>query len=86
MGEDVENGNGCRSDFELLGRCVVELDLLVKVLDEGCKVCGNLFWFLNCFYEIVFGFGSFLYLICVNGECGEINVCRINKIYWIGSF
>ena len=71
VGEDVGKGNDRRSDFELLGRRVEELDLLAKVLDDGCKACGNPLQLSNCFHERVSGLGSFLYLTCANGECAE---------------
>ena len=85
VGEDVENANDRRSDFKLSGRRVVELDLLVKVLDEGCKACGNPLQLSNCFHETVSGLGSLLYLTCANGECAEINVCKTNKTHRIRS-
>ena len=85
MGEDVENANGCKSDFELSGRRIIELELSAKVLDAGCKACGNPLQLSNCFHETVSGLGSLLYLTCANGECGEINVCRINKTHRTGS-
>ena len=85
VGEDVKNANDRRGDFELSGRRVVELDLLAKVLDEGCKACGNPLQLSNCFHETVSGLGSLLYLTCANGECGEINVCRTNKTHRTGS-
>ena len=51
MGEDVENANDRRSDFDLSGRHIVELDLLVKVLDEGCKACADCFKFRTFFMK-----------------------------------
>jgi len=83
--KDVENANDRRSDFKLSGRRVVELDLLAKVLDQGCKACGNPLQLSNCFHETVSGLGSLLYLTCANGECEEINVCRTNKTHRYGS-
>ena len=86
MSEDVENANDRKSDFKLSGlRRVVELDLLAKVLDEGCKACGNPLQLSNCFHETVSRLGSLLYLTCANGECAEINVCRTKKTHRYGS-
>lgn len=85
VGEDVESANDRKSDFELSGRRVVELDLLAKVLDESCKACSIPLQFLNCFHETVARLRSLFYLTCANGECGEINVCRTNKTHRTGS-
>ena len=83
--EDVENASDHRSDFKLSKRHVVELDLLAKVLDQGCKACGYPPQLSNCFHETVSRLGSFQYLTCANGECEEINVCRTNKTHRYGS-
>ena len=83
--QDVENANDRRSDFKLLGRRIVELDLLAKVLDQGCKACGYPLQLSNCFHETVSRLGSFQYLTCANSECEEINVCRTNKTHRYGS-
>lgn len=71
------------SGFLFCGCWVVELNFFVEVLDGGCEVCGVVLWFFDCINEIVFGFGLLFYICCLNFECGEINVCWINKIYCI---
>ena len=69
------------SAFELTGRRVVELDVLAKSLDSGCKTCRNPLKLSNCQQETLAGLGSFLYINCSNSECGEINVCVTNKTH-----
>lgn len=32
---------------------------------------------------MILGLGSFLYIICGEEICGEINVCYMSKMYWV---
>ena len=58
-------------------RRMVELDVLAKGLDSGCKTCGKPLQLSHCCDETISGLGSFLYINCV--DCGEMNVCVTNK-------
>ena len=71
--------NGFSDVLSLTGRRVVELNVLAKYLDGGCKACGTALKLSNCTDETVSGLGSFLYIACSNSDCGEINVCHTNK-------
>lgn len=37
-----------KCEYLVIGRCVVEFDLLVKEFDGGCKLCGKLFCLVDC--------------------------------------
>ena len=69
------------SEFQLSGRRVVELGLLSKELEDGCKSCGSSLHLSNCLKETVSGLGSFLYITCREDNCGEINVCHTSKAH-----
>lgn len=79
--ESESTSNDGETSFELQGRRVVELNVLAKALDSGCKACGNPLQLSNCLQETISGLGSFLYIICANSECGEANVCVANKTH-----
>ena len=87
-GRDVEvvlkssEAHGSANCSELKrGRRIVELDVLAREIDGGCKSCGVPLQLTNCFQETVSGLGSFLYINCNNSDCGEINVCLTNKTH-----
>ena len=61
------------------GRRVIELDVLARALDSGCSACGKALLLSNCQDETISGLGSFLYIMCSDPECGEVNVCTTNK-------
>ena len=61
------------------GRRVIELDVLARALDSGCRACGKALQLSNCHDETISGLGSFLYIMCSDPECGEVNVCTTNK-------
>ena len=61
------------------GRRVIELDVLARALDSGCRACGKALQLSNCQDETISGLGSFLYIMCSDPECGEVNVCTTNK-------
>ena len=65
--------------FSLPGRRVVELGVLAKSLDEGCKTCKTPLRLSDCTDETISGLGSYLYIVCQNPACGEINQCSTNK-------
>ena len=65
--------------FSSLGRRVVELGVLVRSLDEGCKTCKTPLRLSDCTNETISGLGSYLYIVCQNSACGEINQCITNK-------
>ena len=65
--------------FSLPGRRVVELGVLAKSLDEGCKTCKTPLRLSDCTDETISGLGSYLYIVCQNPACGEINHCSTNK-------
>ena len=65
--------------FSLPGRRVVELGVLAKALDEGCNTCKTPLRLSDCTDETISGLGSYLYIVCQNPECGEINQCSTNK-------
>ena len=67
--------------FKLSGRRVVELEVLAEALDGGWKVCNMPLQLSSCTDETLSGLGSFLYIVCSNSECGEINVCHRNKTH-----
>ena len=56
------------------GRRVIELDVLARALDSGCSACGKALQLSNCHDETISGLGSFLYIMCSDPECGEVNV------------
>ena len=70
----IESVSFSKWDFPVTGRCVVELDLLAKELDGGCKACGNT-------QETISGLGSFLYITCGEETCGKINMCHMSKMH-----
>ena len=61
------------------GRRVIELDVLARALDSGCSACGKALQLSNCQDKTISGLGSFLYIMCSDPECGEVNVCITNK-------
>ena len=67
--------------FKLSGRRVVELQVLAEALDGGWKVCNKPLQLSSCTDETISGLGSFLFIVCSNSECGEINVCHTNKTH-----
>jgi len=67
--------------YKISGRRVVELELLARSLDSGCKTCGEPLKLSNITDETLSGLGSFLYITCCNPDCGEINVCHANKTH-----
>ena len=71
----------CESETVLSGRRVVELSLLSKELADGCKYCTSPLQLSNCWKKTVSGLGSFLYITCREGNCGEINVCHTSKVH-----
>lgn len=56
----VESVSFSKCQFQVTGRRVVELDLLVKELDSGCKSCGKALRLADCTQETISGLGSFL--------------------------
>lgn len=58
------------------GRRVVELDLLAEALDRGCNTCAKPLQLSRITDETVSGLGSFLYIMCSNPDCGELNICQ----------
>ena len=70
-----------KCEFPVTGRRVVELDLLAKELDGGCKSCGKPLRLADCTQETISGLGSFLYIACGEESCGEINVCHTSKVH-----
>ena len=60
------------------GRRVIELDVLARALDSGCSACGKALQLSNCQDETS-ELGSFLYIMCSDPECEEVNVCTTNK-------
>ena len=79
--ERSEASIGFSDAFQLSGRRVVELGVLAEALDGGCKVCSTPLRLSSSTDETVSGLGSFLYIVCSNSECGEINVCHTNKTH-----
>jgi len=69
-----------KCEFPVTGRRVVELDLLAKELDGGCKSCGKPLRLADCTQETISGLLSFLYMTCGEESCGEINVCHTSKV------
>ena len=61
---------------KISGRCVVELDLLAEALDRGCNTCAKPLQLSRITDETVSGLGSFLYIMCSNPDCGELNICQ----------
>ena len=45
---------------------------------NGCSACGKALQLSNCQDETS-GLGSFLYIMCSDPECEEVNVCITNK-------
>lgn len=77
----VESVSFSKCEFQVTGRRVVELDLLAKELDGGCKSCGKPLRLADCTQETISGLGSFLYITCGEETCGEINVCHTSKMH-----
>ena len=71
--------------FQQSGRRVVELGVLAEALDGGCSACNTPLKLSNCTDETLSGLGSFLYIVCCNSECGEINVCRTNETHRVAN-
>ena len=63
------------------GRRVVELDLLAEALDRGCNTCAKPLQLSRITDETVSGLGSFLYIMCSNPDCGELNICQTSKTH-----
>ena len=76
-----EGEKGEKTPVKLVGRRIVELDVLSKELDSGCQTCGSPLKLSNCVQETVSGLGSYLYINCTDGDCGEINLCHTNKTH-----
>ena len=74
-----------KCEFPVTGRRVVELDLLAKELDGGCKSCGKPLRLSDCTQETISGLGSFLYITCGEETCGEINVCHTSKVHQVNA-
>ena len=55
--------------------------MLPEALDGGWKVCNTPLQLSRCADETLSGLASFLFIVCLNSECGEINVCHTNKTY-----
>ena len=70
-----------RCEYPVTGRRVVELDLLAKELDGGCKSCEKPLCLADYTQETISGLGSFLYITCGEETCGEINVCHTSKMH-----
>ena len=81
--ESSVTGSEFRDVFKLSGRRVVELEVLAAALDGGWKVCNTPLQLSSCTNETLSGLGSFLYIVCSNSECGEINVCHTNKTHCV---
>lgn len=79
--EVVEEDADCSDTFSLPGRRVVELGVLAKALNEGCKACNTPLRLSDCTNETISGLGSFLHIACQNAACGEINQCTTNKAH-----
>ena len=67
--------------FKPSGRRVEELEVLAEALDGRWKVCNTPLQLSSCTDETLSGLGCFLYIVCSNSECGEINVCHTNKTH-----
>ena len=63
------------------GRRVVELDLLAEALDRGCNTCAKPLQLSRITDETVSRLGSFLYIMCSNPDCGELNLCQTSKTH-----
>ena len=74
-----------KCEFPVTGRHVVELELLAKELDGGCKSCGKPLRLSDCSQETISGLGSFLYITCGEETCGEINVCHTSKAHRVNA-
>ena len=61
---------------KISGRRVVELDLLAEALDRGCNTCAKPLQLSRITDETVSGLGSFLYIMCSNPDCRELNICQ----------
>ena len=77
----VESVSLSKCEYLVTGRRVVELDLLAKELDGGCKSCGKPLRLADCSQETISGLGNFLYITCGEETCGEINVCHTSKMH-----
>ena len=78
---EEEGGKAEIRPAKLLGRRIVELDVLSKELDGGCQSYGSPLKLSDCVQETVSGLRSYLYINCMDGECGEINLCHTNKTH-----
>ena len=81
--EASEKKSDIYGEFSLTGRRVVELGVLAKALDEGCNACNTPLRLSDCTDETVSGLGPFLYIVCQNTECGQINQCSTNKAHGV---
>ena len=70
-----------KCEFPITGRHVIELDLLAKELDGGCKSGGKPLRLADCTQETILGLGSFLYITCGEDICSKVNVCHTNKVH-----
>ena len=53
--------------------------MLARALDSGGSACGKALQLSNCQDETISGLGSFLHIMFIDPECGEVNVCTTNK-------
>ena len=66
---------------KISGRRVVKLGLLAEALDRGCNTCAKPLQLSRITDETVSGLGSFLYIMCSNPDCGELNICQTSKTH-----
>ena len=71
----AQKRNASKTAAAIRGRRVIELelDVLATALDSGCRACGKALQLSNCHDETISGLGSFLYIMCSDPECGEVN-------------
>ena len=77
----AESVSSLKCEFQETSRRVVELDLLAKELDGGCKSCGKSLHLADCIQETISGLANFLYITCGEETCGEINVCHTSRMH-----
>ena len=83
--EVLVNNTGFMDAFQLSGRRVVKLGVLAEALNGGCSACNTPLKLSNCTDETLSGLGSFLFIVCSNSECGEINMCCTNKTHRVAN-
>ena len=83
--EVLVNDTGFMDAFQLSGRRVVDLGVLAEALDGGYSACNTPLKLSNCTDDTLSGLGSFLYIVCCNSECGEINVCRTHQTHRVAN-